>query len=321
MAVTRNLNFVPRSFIADLSGVTDNATAVALDAAANTFLSGTITNPFRNLFNNTPNATSAFNTGTTITRAQSLLAFPQFQNVWVQQYNGTNRYNSLQLQASKRFAKDLSFNLTYTHSRLREKLGYLNPSDADLEDRVGTDDRPNRFTLATVWQVPFGRGRRFGKEMNRFVDAVVGGWQINGTYEWQSGHPILFSTPLFYAGDVTALESHSGENDGQGGKFGIDRPAFDTTGLIRLNSFSLRNVPTTLDNLRHQPFQSVNLSLTKNFNFGERMRLQVRGEALNAFNHPYFIDLSSDPNNASFARYTTQRNLPRDIQLGIKFTF
>ena len=321
MAVTRNLNFVPRSFLADLSNVTDNAAAIALDAAANTFLSGTIANPFRNLFNNTPNANSAFNTGTTITRAQSLLAFPQFQNVWVQEYNGTNRYNSLQLQASKRFARDLTLNLTYTHSRLREKLGYLNPSDTELEDRVGTDDRPDRFTLASVWQLPLGRGRRFGREMNRFVDAVVGGWQINGTYEWQSGHPILFSTPLFYAGDVTQLKSHAGENDGQGGKFGIDRPAFDTTGLIRLNSFSLRNVPTTLDNLRHQPFQSVNLSLTKNFNFGERMRLQVRGEALNAFNHPYFIDLSSDPNNASFARYTTQRNLPRDIQLGIKFTF
>ena len=157
--------------------------------------------------------------------------------------------------------------------------------------------------------------------MNRFLDYVVGGWQVNGTYEWQSGHPILFGTPLFYAGDVTALTSHAGENDGQGGKYGIDRPAFDTTGLLRLNSFSLRNVPTTLDNLRHQAFQSVNLSLTKNFKFGEQKRLQIRGEALNAFNHPYFIDLSSDPNNASYARYTTQRNLPRDIQLGVKFTF
>jgi len=321
MAVNKNLNFVPRQYLADLSTVTDNATATALDTAANTFLSGSITNPFLGLLNNTPNSTSGFNTAATITRAQSLLAFPQFANVWVQEYNGTNRYNALQLQASKRFAKDLSLNLTYTRSKLREKLSYLNASDTNQEDRVGTDDRPNRFTVAAVYQLPLGRKRAIGKDMNRFLDYVAGGWQVNGTYEWQSGQPILFGTPLFFAGDVTTLTSRAGRNDGQGGKYGIDRTAFDTTGLVRLNSSSLRNVPTTLDNLRHQPFQSVNLSLTKNFKLGEGKRIQIRGEALNAFNHPYFIDLSSDPNNASYARYTTQRNLPRDVQLGVKFTF
>jgi Carboxypeptidase regulatory-like domain len=321
MAVNRNLNFVPRQYLADLTTVTDNATAIALDTAANTFLSVNVPNPFLGLFNNTPNATSAFNTNANVTRAQLLEAFPQFDNVWVQQYNGTNRYNALQLQGSKRFAKDLTLNLTYTYSRLRERLSYLNLSDTELEDRVGTDDRPNRFTLAAVWQLPLGRGRRFGTDMNRILDYVVGGWQMNGTYEWQSGHPILLSTPLFYAGDVTQLQSHAGRNDGEGGKYGIDRAAFDTEGLVRLNAFSIRNVPTTLDNLRHQPLQTVNISLTKNFQLGENKRLQIRGEALNAFNHPYFIDLSADPNNASFARYTTQRNIPRDIQLGIKFTF
>lgn len=321
LAVNRNLNFVPRSFLADLSGATDNAAASALDTAANTFLSVNITNPFRNLFNNTPNATSGFNTNATITRAQSLEAFPQFDNVWVQQYNGSNRYNSLQLQASKRFARDFTLNATYTYSRLREKLSYLNPSDDELEDRIGTDDRPHRVTLATVWQLPLGRGRFIGHDMNRFVDYIVGGWQLNGTYERQSGHPILLGTPLFFAGDVTQLESRAGQNDGQGGKYGIDRPAFDTEGLLRLNAFSLRNVPTTLGNLRHQALEVVNLSLSKNFRVGEGKRLQLRAEAINAFNHPYFIDLSSDPNNASYARYTTQRNLPRDIQLGAKFTF
>lgn len=149
LAVNRNLNFVPRQFIADLSGAADSAAALALDAAANTFLSGTITNPFRNLFNNTPNATSGFNTATTISRAQSLLRFPQFQNVWVQEFDGTNRYNSLQLQGSKRFSRELTLNVTYTYSKLRERVSYLNPSDTELEDRVSTDDRPNRFTFAT----------------------------------------------------------------------------------------------------------------------------------------------------------------------------
>jgi hypothetical protein len=246
----------------------------------------------------------------------------------VQEYNGSNRYNALQLQANKRFSEDLSFNATYTFSKLREKLSYLNPSDTELEDRVGTDDRPHRFTLATVWQLPLGRGRSLGKDMNRFLDAVIGGWQFNGTYEWQQGHPILLSQAFFYAGDISQVESRAAQGTGDGRKYGIDLPVFVTpdgsafnSQILRLSSSSLRNVPTTLDNLRHMPFTSVNLSLTKNFRLGEGKRLQIRGEAINAFNHPYFIDLSADPTNASFGLYSTQRNVPRDIQIGAKFTF
>jgi hypothetical protein len=325
LAVNRNLNFVPREFLADLSGATDIASATALDTAANTRLSATVTNPFLNLL---PNTGSPFNTATTISRGQSTLRFPQFTNVFVQEYNGTNRYNALQLQATKRFSSDLSFNATYTYSKLRERLSYLNPSDPELEDRIGTDDRPNRFTLATVYRLPFGRGRALGKDMNKVLDAFVGGWQLNGTYEWQQGQPILLSQAFFYAGDINAVESRAGQGTGDGRKYGIDLPVFVTpdgsafnSRILRLSSSSLRTVPTTLDNLRHMPFQSVQLSLTKNFKLGEGRNLQIRGEALNALNRPYFIDLSADPTNASFGLYSTQRNTPRDIQIGAKFTF
>jgi hypothetical protein len=160
MAVNRNLNFVPRQFLANLNPIMDLATATALDTAANANLSASIPNPFLNLL---PGTGSPFNTATTISRAQSLLRFPQFTNVYVQEYNGTNRYNALQLQASKRFAKELTLNATYTYSGLRERLTYLNPSDPNLEDRIGTDDRPNRYTFAAVYQLPLGKGRDSGK--------------------------------------------------------------------------------------------------------------------------------------------------------------
>src|SRR4030095_2571900 len=107
LAVSKNLDFVPRQFLGD------NPTT---DAAANTFLSATIPNPFRNLV---PGG-SPLNTATTITRAQSLFAFPQFPGLWTQDYNGSNRYRSLQLQANKRFSNNLSLTTTYTYSNLRE---------------------------------------------------------------------------------------------------------------------------------------------------------------------------------------------------------
>ena len=319
--VIRNANFVPRQFLG-----TDEASAIA----ANTDLSATINNPFRNLLANTG---SPLNTATTIQRWQTLVPFPQFGNVFVQESNGTNRYNALQTQVNKRFSRDLTLTVTYTYSRLRERINYLNPSDTELEDRISIADRPHRFTLAETWVLPIGRGRRFGGDMNRVLDAFIGGWQVNGTYEWQSGEPFqLTSAPLFFAGDLNNLVARVGEPDGQGGKYGIDRPAIFNSNpngprLIALNSFGLRNVPTTLDNLRNQPYSIANLSLTKNFRMGEGKRLQVRAEAINAFNKAYFgsgIGLnpgaSASPNSA-FGFVTSQRNNPRDIQIGAKFTF
>ena len=314
LAVSRNVNFVPRQFL--------GADPVS-DAASNTFLSVTIPNPFRNLV---PGG-SALNTANTITRAQSLQPFPQFNNVWIQEYNGSNRYSSLQLQANKRFATDLTLTTTYTYSNLREKVGYLNSTDTLLEDRISQFDRPHRFTFAGVYQLPIGRGRAIGNDMHRLLDAFFGGWQVNGTYEWQSGEPFVLTSNLYFPGDLSTIVSRLGDGDGGGGKFGIDKSAIVAPGLVTLTGFGLRNVPTTLDSLRNQPYSVANLSLTKNFKLGETTRFQFRVEALNAFNHPYFgAGMGLNPGtaatpNAAFGLVTTQRNNPRDIQIGAKFIF
>ncbi|HEX8282805.1 MAG TPA: TonB-dependent receptor [Pyrinomonadaceae bacterium] len=320
-SVNRNINFVPRQFLG-----ADEASA----NLANTNLSATIANPF---LGRLPGTNSPLNTAATITRATTLLPFPQFGNVFLQEYNGTNRYNALQTQANKRFSRDFTLTMTYTFSRLTERISYLNPSDTELEDRISIADRPHRFTLAETWVLPIGRGRSFGKDMNRVVDAIIGGWQINGTYEWQSGEPLALNNNLFFADDLRSLRARIGDSTGNGQKYGIDIPAiYNVNGpnaprLVQLNAFGLRNVPTTLDNVRNQPYSLANLSLTKNFQMGEGKRLQIRAESINAFNHPYFgagIGLnpgSSTAPNAAFGFVTAQRNNPRDIQLGAKFTF
>ena len=319
MPVSRNFNFVPRSFL---------GTDVATDTAANTLLVATIPNPFKGLLP----STSPFNSTNTISRGQSLLAFPQFTDLWIQRYNGSNRYNALQLQLSERLSKDLTLSASYTRSRLREKLDYLNPTDTTLESRISPDDRPDRLTFSAVYQLPIGHDQRIGRNANRFVDAVIGGWQVNGTYEWQSGEPFTLSPTQvwYYGGDVQQLIALTGRNNGLGQKYGIDVSAFqiplvNSAGIVRLNNFNtgLRNVPTTLDGLRNQPFLNVNLSIAKNFKFTENTKLQFRAEAINAFNHPYFGNgIGLDPSNAAtFGLVTTQRNNPRDIQLGVKFVF
>jgi len=318
MPVNRNFNFVPRSFL---------GTDVASDTAANTLLAATIPNPFKGLLP----STSPFNSSNTISRGQSLLPYPQFLDLWVQQYNGTNRYNALQIQVTQRLSKGLTFSASYTHSHLTEKLDYLNPTDPTLESRISPDDRPDRFTTSVVYELPFGHNQKFARDANGWLNAIIGGWQMNGTYEWQSGEPFLLSPTQvwYYGGDVNQVKALTGQNSSQG-KYGIDTSAFQIplvngVGIVRLNNFNtgLRNVPTTLDGMRNQPFLNVNLSLSKNFRFTETTRLQFRAEAINAFNHPYFgSGTGLDPSNAgTFGLVTTQRNNPRDIQLGVKFVF
>ena len=109
LAVSRNLNFVPRQFLGTTRQVIRRRTLSSRPRfrirSATSFRAAVRLIPLR-----------------TITRAQSLLAFPQFTNLWVQEYNGTNRYNSLQVQVNKRFATDMTLTATYTYSNLREKV-------------------------------------------------------------------------------------------------------------------------------------------------------------------------------------------------------
>ncbi len=345
LPVLRQLNYVPREYLIDLTGATDGGTILNSIAATQTFLSGTVPNPFRGLV---PQAGALNNA--TVARRLLLTQFPQFQDLIVTEYNGSNTYRSLQLQVNRRFTQGLSLNASYTFAREREKTRRLNPQDAELNDAISVFSRPHRVTFSGIYELPFGRGRQFFKELNPVVDAIFGGWQFNAVYEWQSGEPLVLPN-VFYNGDPRQLESRLGQHDSQGRRYGVDIPAFDTTGFRVLdnrptvnglanaafntlvvpgfgnnytvaNQNTLRNLPYTLDNFRNQPFQKFDVGLTKNFRFGERAKLQVRFEAINALNWVYLgngLQLAS--NNAAFGLVGAQRNLPRDIQLGGRFTF
>src|SRR5262249_16162474 len=149
-------------------------------------------------------STSPLNSANTITKSVSVTPYPQFTDLWLQEYTGSNRYKALQLQVRQRFSKNLSFTASYTRSKLTEKTTNLNPSDVLLEERVSANDRPDRFTTSVVYLLPFGKSQQFGRNVNKWANAIIGGWQVNGTYEWQSGEPFTLSPTQvwYYAGDV-----------------------------------------------------------------------------------------------------------------------
>jgi hypothetical protein len=98
---------------------------------------------------------------------------------------------------------------SFTWSKLFEDTSFLGDqiTGARVEHKLGGEDRPYHLAIAPVYDLPFGRGRRFGSSMPRWVDAFVGGWRLAGSYNIQSGVPVVFSTNSFFTGNSVALPS------------------------------------------------------------------------------------------------------------------
>ena len=127
--------------------------------------------------------------------------FPQFGGISELEGNqGRVWYNSVQATLNKRLAKGLSISGTYTFSKTMEQ-GIQQPGQQDstssyiddiariINRSLAFSDRPHRITISGTWQIPFGKGRKFLADTNRFADLLVGGWEMAGLYIFNSGRP------------------------------------------------------------------------------------------------------------------------------------
>jgi outer membrane receptor protein involved in Fe transport len=291
------------------------------------FLNANVPNPFQGLIPGT-----GLN-GATTTRLQLLRPFPQFLAVRTERRGGTSRYHAAQFRLEKRFTGHFTVLGGYTWSRFREKTILLNPTDAEPSETPAEADVPHRFVGSAIWELPFGKDRRFN--LGRLGNALLGGWSVQGIYNWQSGRPIRWGN-LYFNGDPTKLKANYDDPD----------HIFDTSGFyfgdaavqtggsvdpakqrgdqrIRLAN-NIRTFPFRLANLRWQNVSFFEFSMIKTVRFTEDVRMQLRFEAFNALNHPIFdVDQAEtvDPTNATFGKVTQQFNIPRNVQLGVRLFF
>jgi Carboxypeptidase regulatory-like domain/TonB dependent receptor len=264
-----------------------------------------------------------------------------------QQYNGSSRYDSLQTKLEKRFSKGLSILSSYTWAHgLDDSPGGICSNGASARD-CGPDDplRPelehasadidvrHRFTFANVWDLPFGRNRRFGDDMNRGLDFVVGGWQWNNIVIWQSGpvfnvtcdggrvdligdptptsaniaagrelNPAAFrcSTTRVFAGDPAVLPN------------GSNRGAFPNIGTLGRNFFRGR-----------QQFY-WDASFFKNFPvtaISEAFNVQFRFQAYNVLNRANRSTPNGDINNVNDFGRDLNEQRRRQLEFSLKLIF
>lgn len=320
LPVQREINGIPSKYLSQ---------SRTRDTANETLLSGSVTNPFVGMLPGT-----GIN-GATTTRLQLLRPFPQFLSVVTEEYRGSDKYDAASIRVEKRFSQGNSLLATYTRSKATDKLNFLNPSDGILEDRISPNDRPNRFTLGATFQLPWGRGERWGTEWGGFRQALFGGWTVSATYQYQTGAPLVWSTNLYYdpARDPKDLRAHIGGKCPNGGTAGLDCAAWDISGFYieqgnrndtRINVATANNFryfPSTLPHVRTDDVSLMDVGIYKTFELMSGLALQLRIEVINALNYTVLWNPNQTVTSAQFGFINQDRNNPRDIQIGGRLTF
>jgi hypothetical protein len=293
------------------------------------FLTGTVANPFRNLIPGT-----GLN-GATVQRQQLLRPFPQFTGISGIVNNGSGDYHSGQIRLEKRFSRGFTTLVSYTWSKFLVRDSFLNEVDNQFERRLSDADIPHRIVVSGIYELPFGRGRKWGQSWHRAVDTILGGWQAQGIWQAQQGRPLTIGN-VYYNGDITRLKTTVNSSRVDSTVFDISGfyftdAAVQTNGVVDPNkqrndpriqlSGNYRTLPSRFAGFRGTGLNMADLSVSKNFSFTETIKLQLRGEFLNAFNTPFFDNPNLTPNNANFGRVTSQNNLPRDVQIGLRLVF
>ena len=260
-----------------------------------TAIANQVANPYAGLGN--------FGTGK-VGLYQTLLPFPQYLGITDSLSNGRSDYNALDVKVQKRFSKGVTLLAAYTWSSNWDNLwgagSTLNPGNNGPQDVYNLspeyaraiNDIPNRFTVSGTYEFPFGRGKQFLSGANKFLDLAVGGWRFNDVTIIQNGAPL----PLTQGTNNNSTFGNGAQRPtivpGVNPCF-TGRPEdrlnayFNKAAFATTPAFAYGNQPRT-STCYGPGYINSDLSLNKNFHVTERVNIEFRAEALNAFNTPQF---------------------------------
>jgi hypothetical protein len=363
-AGTNNRDFMPSALLAQISqSVRSNYDAQngtgACDASScvSNFLQTQVANPFYPMFNGTCSAAPCFNEpnsnygNTTIALGNLLNSYPQFAGDFegLALEKASSWYNAMQIRFQKRTTHNISFEGSYTISKATDNssagrnnwvgtLGNGSPQQLDrlfLEHSISANDTPQRLAAAVVVDLPVGRKQWIGGDMNRFLDAAVGGWSMATMITEQSGLPMAIGMssaqlangtqrpnvvcPQLKTGlsmDTVARNWQTAGNPGS--------PAF-----LNMNCFANPgdqnpgNAPRYFSSLRVNGIHNVDMNIYKSFVPREGMKLDLRAEMFNFFNHPRFGQPNSSVGDPAFGTINSDGGgyTPRAFQFGLRFEF
>ena len=311
-----------------------------------------VSNPFQPLFQGASamfNEPSSLYNNDTIPLINLLRRYPQFDGDFsgLTLLAASSSYNSLQIRFQKRPSHYVSFEGNYTwakaiddssagaNSFITDALsnGSL-PQEQDnlkAERSISANDATNRMVLATIVDLPIGRGLWIGRDMNRILDTIVGGWSISTILTFQTGTPIhigMETSQLADGGqrpDVICSQVSSGISYHQAALnlvSGTGNPSvFNDACFADPGDQVAGNAPRYFSNLRTDGIHNTDISLSKEISIREEMKLQIRGEFFNFTNTPRFGLPVASLGASDFGQVESTVNSPRHMQFGIRFQF
>lgn len=254
--------------------------------------------------------------------------------------NANNNYNALETKVEKRFSQGLELLAHYTWSKSLDYTDNYFPIDPRLAYGVDDNNRRHVFLVSGLYELPFGKGKMFASSVPRWLDYLVGGYELSGVTTWSSGLPFTPSynecnadrdtgpcRPNLSGGFATGV-THTANglffflpvaplatNGAVSGPF--SRPGIGQFGNVGRNTFFGPNSFTS------------DLSLLKNFKVTESINVQFRAEGFNIFNHPVLGfnsaqgNLCIDCQTGDAGKITSIENgtSPRQFQFGLKLNF
>ncbi|QQS45583.1 MAG: TonB-dependent receptor [Acidobacteriota bacterium] len=212
-----------------------------------------------------------------------------------------SHYDSMQANLKKRFSNGLQLDVAYTWSKAigMAGLGFDNdgalpindPNFIHLNRGLLSIDLPHNFQFNGAWELPFGRGQRWGTD-NRFISALTGGWQLSWLFGAFAGTPFTVSasgTSLNAPGNSQRADLVKSKVEKLGG-FGTGTPFYDPTAFMPVEfgpGDDARFGTSAFNFLRSPGTVNLDLGLFRQFSITESIKLQFRVEAFNATNTPH----------------------------------
>ena len=238
--------------------------------------------------------------------------YPNFYKAYLTYNGGITKFNGMDLSVERKFTSGLTFQSGYTLAKNQSDVGDDGERNTPEDPYNRARDFGNimfmprhRWVSNVLYDLPFGKGKPYASNLNRFANGVVGGWTVSAVLVEQSGQFL----DLSYSGvDILNNRNKSGRPDCIAGQsfYPSDQ---SISNFLNPGAFAvpaLGNFGTCPRNAVNGPsFNSVNLSLQKSFHLTERATFKLLGVATNAFNHPLFRNENTNISSGSFGQITS----------------
>jgi hypothetical protein len=276
------------------------------------------------------------------------IPYPQYgSGLSVLDSNDFSTYHALEVQVTRRLTNGISYNFAYTWAKSLDTrsfdptitvVGTGNGSTAgdtpfDINNRrlnYAPSDFDRRHVLQSNWvfELPFGKGKRWLSSASGLANRVVGGWEVTGFGRLTSGRPFTAYSGANTVSNVNQSTANcNGCGRGDGTPF-LDAASgfiwfFDATQRARFSAPGAGQFGNTGRNFFEEPhYFAVDASLLKRVPVTERMKIEIRADATNLTNSPSFAAPTTDITSSLFGRIRASlRSGSRKIQLGAKIYF